>query len=331
MASPVFGWPAGLRSASTDVRMAGSDKPSNPEDGVLIDREEWDFQDVPDSELLVCRLWEYARESTSIRSLWERTWEASRGNLSGASERRIVHKEFGVYFHHLGRAAILFQEGIYGFEGSASLPGFHSPFPNPWQRLSNAQRRILCDTANWDVHALIGIPPFRRAQLPHVNALANFKPKAMKAVFGKERISAKDFFHAGDKLRGICPNHLSLGGTELLAIEIEWGDATNEELVAAFTKWLKENDPPGVRRPDRRGKKLTDLRAALDRLGMMRLLHSFTRAEMRRKVPAAENRFASRDWYRDRKRAKGTFRELFHFLPANERPRTWATKGSGRR
>lgn len=117
----------------------------------------------------------------------------------------------------------------------------------------------------------------------------------------------------------------------MLAIEIRWGDTTNDELVAAFGEWLRENKPPGVKRPDRRGRKLTDLRAALDWLGMMRLLHSFTRAEMARKIPAAERRFALRDWYRDRKRAKATFRKLFHFLPADEHPITWKTKGSGRR
>jgi len=298
---------------------------------MLIDREEWDFSDVPDGELAVCRLWEYARESLTIRSLCERTWEATRGKLRGARECQLVRKEFYKLFNHLGRASILFQEGIYGFEDTALATTFQTPFPKSWQRLSIEQRRVLTATANWDVREVTNTPPFRRAQLPHVKALAEFKPQAMKAIFGKENVSVHEFFHAGEKLRRICPNYLYRNGTEVLAVEIQWGAATNDELVAAFNEWLRENNPPGVKRPDRRGRKLVDLRAALDWLGMMRLLHSFTLAEMARKIPSATQRFASRDWYRDRKKAKATFRELFHFLPADERPLTWTTKGSRRR
>jgi len=153
---------------------------------MLIDREEWDFSDVPDGELAVCRLWEYARESLTIRSLCERTWEATRGKLRGARECQLVRKEFYKLFNHLGRASILFQEGIYGFEDTALATTFQTPFPKSWQRLSIEQRRVLTATANWDVREVTNTPPFRRAQLPHVKALAEFKPQAMKAIFGKE-------------------------------------------------------------------------------------------------------------------------------------------------
>lgn len=311
--------------------MSGSDKPSNSKEHAPIDQEEWDFSDVPDGELPVCRLWEYARESPSIRSLCERTWAAAHGKLRRVAEGKLVRTEFYKLFNHLGRASILFQEGIYGFGGSSLAVAFQTPFPKSWQRLSTDQRRVLRETANWDVSEVTNIPPFRRAQLPHVRALTEFKPEAMKAIFGKEHVAADEFFHAGEKLRRICPNYLYRDGTEVLAIEIQWGDATNEQLVAAFSEWLKENNPPGVKRPDRRGRKLADLRAALDWLGMMRLLHSFTRAEMAWKIPTAARRFASRDWYRDRKRAAATFRELFAFLPPNERPISWKTKGSVRK
>ena len=31
---------------------------------------DWNFDDVPDKELAVCRLWESARESAFIRDVW---------------------------------------------------------------------------------------------------------------------------------------------------------------------------------------------------------------------------------------------------------------------
>lgn len=295
-------------------------------------RVEWDFAGLPDDELAVCQLWEYARESPSIRQLCERTSEAEQGEFRDTPEGEAVRKEFYGLFGHLGRAAILFQEGIYGFESEKQVSGFQTPFPQPWQSLSPEQRAVLCATANWDARTLLGLPGFRRAQMPHVTALSKlFKPEPMAAVFGEERPSISEFFHAGGKLRRICPNILSSGGSEVLVVEIEWGKATNEELAAAFAEWLKENEPPGVPRPDRRGRKRTDVRAALDWLGMLRLLHGCTRAEMPRKEPAAERRFGSRDWYRDRKRAGAAFRKLFPFLPKNERPLAWVTKGSRRK
>lgn len=174
--------------------MSGSDKSINPGEYVPNDALEWDFSDVPDAELAVCRLWEYARESVSMRSLCERTQEAAHGKLRGASERELVRREFYAIFNYLGRASILFQEGVYGFGGTAYAEKFQTPFPLPWRRLSIEQRSVLCETVNWDVREFTNISPFRRAQLPHVKALAEFKPQGIKVVFGKESVSAHDFF-----------------------------------------------------------------------------------------------------------------------------------------
>jgi hypothetical protein len=37
--------------------------------------QDWNFDSVPDSELMACCYWEYARESTFIRELRRRSWE----------------------------------------------------------------------------------------------------------------------------------------------------------------------------------------------------------------------------------------------------------------
>ena len=281
------------------------------------------------TELEVCRLWEYARESKTIRDLCARTFEAADGDQWDTAARHVVRGEFYQLFDHLGRASILFQKGIYGFEGNELAEGFSTPFPRPWNRLSADQRKVLCATANWSAKDLAAIPVFRRAEMPHVTALvALFKPASIEEVFGKGRVSVSDYYHSGEKLRRICPNLLRKNGSELLVVKIDWGEATNEELVAAFAEWVKENNPPGLQRPDGRGRRKANVRAALEWLGMMRLLHAFTKSEMTHRVPDAVRRFGSRDWYRDRKRAGGVFRELFPFLPAGEGPLSWQTKGS---
>jgi hypothetical protein len=40
-----------------------------------LGNEEWDFDEVPDNELVACCYWEYARESMFIRDLRRRSWE----------------------------------------------------------------------------------------------------------------------------------------------------------------------------------------------------------------------------------------------------------------
>ena len=112
-----------------------------------------------------------------------------------------------------------------------------------------------------------------------------------------------------------------------MLVEIEWGEFTNEQLVKDFAQWLKENDPPGISRPDKRGHKLRDLRVGLERLGMMRLLSRFTLREMPLKCPPAWQAFGNRDWYKERKKAEQTFHELLPFLPAGEEPASLRTKG----
>ncbi|MGB7748782.1 MAG: hypothetical protein WBN75_16020 [Verrucomicrobiia bacterium] len=290
---------------------------------------DWNFDNVPDDELAVCRLWEYARESETIRKIWQQSVSAAFDNTMPKEKRDAIRKEFYQLFNGLGRASILFQAGIYGFGGKNQYENFHSPFPQPWQELSKEQRHILMETAAWNVRYDCPTPGFMRAHHAYIHALAKlYHPKSMKEVFGRDGgIGVTEFYHAGKKLRAICPNLMCAGGTEILLVEIEWGEFTNEELVKDFAQWLKENEPEGVQRPDRRGHKNRDMRVALDRLGMMRLLHRFTLRELPVKCADAEKAFHGYEWYKERRRAGKVFHELFPFLPKAETPISWPTKG----
>jgi hypothetical protein len=240
--------------------------------------------------------------------------------------RKLFYRLFGA----LGRAAILFQNGVYGFGGAKKhYQGFESPFPLPWQALSAEQRRTLVETAEWNVRDICPTSGFKRAQFAYIGALAQrFTPKSVKKVFGDRPVGLAEFDHAGGKLRAICPNLMYASGTEILLVEIKWGEFTNEQLVQHFSEWLKENEPEGIKRPDRRGHKLRDLRVGLERLGIMRLLSHFTLREMPLKCPAAWKAFGNREWYKERRRAVQMFHGLLPFLPGGEQPASLATKAS---
>jgi len=145
-------------------------------------------------------------------------------------------------------------------------------------------------------------------------------------------MSVYEFYHAGHKLRSICPNLMSPDGEETLVVQIDWGECTNEDLIKQFAEWLKENDPPGISRPDKRGKKIISHRVMLERLGIMRLLHRFTLAELKTNVPTAWKLYHSgnRRWRKDVEKSLAHFRELFPFLPQNEFPGSWPSKESFR-
>jgi len=293
-----------------------------------LNRLDWDFDKVPANELATCRLWEYARESECIRKIWQQTVSIA-FDMPVLNERRAaIHKEFSRLFNALGRASILFQQGIYGFGDKTIYDGFRSPFPQPWQSLSPEQRQILVETANSDVRDDIPLPGFRRADYADAKATVDeFQPKSMKEVFGGDgRVGVVEFCHAGNKLRSISPNFLYADGMEILAVEIDWGECTNEELIKHFAEWLKENEPEGIQRPDRRGHKQISNRVALERLGIMRLLHRSRLADLLKENPAAWKRYNSpnRRWRKDAQKAKNCFESLFPFQ--NEPPLSWPPK-----
>jgi hypothetical protein len=295
-----------------------------------LDQDDWNFDSVPEEELHVCCLWEYGRESNFLRSIRERSVEAARLQLPFRERLDFVERDFSKAFGALGRSACLFQVGIYCLGGDKGYPGVISRFPEAWQSLSKSERSVLLETADWDVKKVSGFPGFRRSNVPRADALVKlFRPKSMKEVFGRdEGVGVREYFHAGHKLRSLCPCYMYPSGMEVLLVEIEWGDFTNEQLVQEFAQWLKENDPPGLSRPDKRGHKKISDRVKLERLGIMRLLNRFTPAELGTACPDAWKRYNSpnRRWRKDASMAGIHFRELFPFLPEEETPLAWPPK-----
>jgi hypothetical protein len=304
--------------------------------------QDWNFDNVPKSELEICCLWEYARESAFLHSIRERGRQSVQLEQSILERIEFVGRDFWKAWNTLGRKAILFQEGIYWFGGREPVPNFVSRFPCPWASLTRYERRVLLETAAWNTKHFVGLPSFRRAHYADALAMPKlFKPKALKEVFGGDgNVAVRDFFHAGHKLRSICPNYMSPSGHEVLIVAIDWGRFTNEQLVKDFAQWVKENDPPGIARPDRRGRnKEQDWRTNLTRLAVMRLLSRYTLNEilgssrtsrlaecqpiLRTKQFAAEKWGDLTKWYDARREAGRLFRMLFTFLPKDDKPLSW--------
>jgi hypothetical protein len=110
-------------------------------------------------------------------------------------------------------------------------------------------------------------------------------------------------------------------------VEICWRIFTNEEIVQSFRKWVKENRPKDISGPNDKGHKARDWRVALERLGMMRLLHIYPLSEMEAGCAEGWKLYRRREWYKERRRAGELFRALFPFLSKTDRPLSWATKG----
>jgi hypothetical protein len=289
---------------------------------------EWDFskERVPDTEVVVCCYWEYGRESAFLSSVRERCAEAAHLKLARRELIEFVERDFQKAFSALRQISVFFQEWIYCVDGTAHEPAFVSPFPLAWQSLSEREKAVLVKTATWKVGSFVRCPGFRRAGPARAKALASFQPKPAGEVFGGAwPLPVRDYFHSGSKLRALCPNYIYPNGMEVLAVEIEWGKFTNEQLQAEFAQWLKENEPPGIKRPSGRGKRLANWRAALNRLGIMRNLNRYTFADHR--FPKACKERGEKYCYAARKAALGTYRTLFPFLPAGEKPIHWPTKG----
>ena len=251
----------------------------------------------------------------------------------------FVGKEFYKLFHDLGRPSILFQEGFYAL-GGTNGHATTSPFPEPWQSLSPEIRAILQETATWTPEMLIKLAPFRWAHPARAMVLANDLEKAftqrkstkktnfLTVISNLNPAEAKkeaDEFLSGDKPRSERPSWMYPNGHETLAVEIEWGDFTNDEIVAGFRKWVKVHRPKHIKAPSGQGNKVSDLRAALKRLGIMRALNVFTLADHR--FPQQLRDLEDKACYAARKEAGKTFRKLFPFLPSGDEPIHWKTKG----
>jgi len=308
---------------------------------------EWIFDNVPDGELVACCYWEYARESAFIRETLRqyRDWWLAGGDRDSQSRKIDANLR---KIQSLGHTSDVFVQGC-SFDPARvrqsddpKKPNYRHPdappitgsFPVPWQSLSKEERKYRAHIRN-DRDEL-QIVPFDRGHSLDAKDIAQWvAAQGWDTDAANERVrrenpkTSERFLARRGKLSiaEIQPSLFWAGGKEVTVVAIEWAYFTNDEIVSYFRRWAKANRPKNITSPSGQGHKLKDWRVALDRLGMMRLLHRFRLGEMRERFPAGWKAFAGFEWYKERKRAGATFKTLFPFLPKTERPLSWPTKG----
>lgn len=278
---------------------------------------EWNFANVPDSELVACCVWEYARESASIRK-WHRRWvENCTNGIVGDLE-----------IHSMGWIGEKLYDGFFG-----------SNFPCCWQKLQDHEK-----PSNPKLEQF----PFTPLQISgSVYSAQRLLQQAREVEQAQHEVAI------GKAKNSAISYRVSIrdGGLETFMLEIDWAHFTNDEIGDAIRKLR----PKDVKGPDGRGHKRSDWRAMLTRLAAMRLLRQFTaneilgsthyrvkgaqrnrpeyRAPLAECVPILKASHFQGDswlepetWYQARRDALKEFRELFQFLPHNEKPCSWQTK-----
>jgi hypothetical protein len=321
-----------------------------PEDASgAVGENEWNFgkDQVSDSEVVACCVWEYARESKFIRELRRRSWEHwkplyKKARWWDSPRDESLHQDLQKA-QSIGYRSEVFLRGV-ACPPDGVLPDapplqageVHSvtgSFPRPWQSLTAKERnyrsRIRTDAES------IPLLPFerghsidakdirewvvsRRTEIDAANdAVRRENPKKSEEALCRE---------GKLKFETINPSLYWESGREVTVVAINWGAFTDDEIATYFRKWIQANRPAHISAPNGQGRKLSDWRVALNRLGTMRSLHAFTFADKR--FPRRFKEQGEKHCYAARRLALKKFRDLFPFLPPEETPLSWLTKGN---
>ena len=309
----------------------------------MLSELDWNFDKVPDNELVACCYWEYARESAFIRDVRQRCIQNWR---SGGHWDLQLHAGLQKV-QSIGHPSNVIMRGIYFAPDDPhridkpDADPITNCFPQPWQSL-NANERTFRSHIRSDRTA-IPMLPFERAHWTDARDIAEWAESRTKEIFAKfnevrhanPETSEATLIEQG-KLQPFPDIASSLyweSGKEFTVVGINWGSFTNDEIANYIRRWVKVNRPQQFPVPSRKGHKPGDWRANLTRLAVMRLLSQFPALQIVRQdcFPAVweTKQFSGRKWgdftkWRDARREAGQlFRNLFPFLPPDEKPISW--------
>jgi len=318
-----------------------------------LEREEWDFSKVPNNELAGCCWWEYARESAFIRDVRKRCLESRR---TDAPNDEQLHQDLQK-LQSIGDASEVYLRGCFLEPGivyqsfDERLPNFRHPesqpitgsFPDPWQSLSPGERACRSLVANYG-NGIIPKPIDRGRGYEAEDIAKSFRSRwdQVMAAFhelqrknpGKSEVQLREEGKLGPHDE-IPPSLYWESGLEITVLRIAWANYTNDELVKAFRKWVKEHRPKEIPVPSNKGRKPGDVRAHLTRLAVMRLLSRYKTSEVLNpkadglKAILGSAQFSgskwldSTKWHDARREAGRFFHGLFPFLPADDKPLSW--------
>jgi hypothetical protein len=301
-----------------------------------LNEKEWLFgeEQVPESELVACCCWEYARESRTMKELRQRCADACQAD--GRSSDRadsLVYEVAGTIKHPVPSVEVFLRE-------AALLAPWKNSFPKAWRSLTKAERLSWSQRLDLtelkaarhcfpaqrgsllDVHSVVRTIEAHRtvAANPQIDELA-----ADTVALSCQPISEApfDWTEQSGRLPG---GFLCQDGTEVSVMEIAWADFTNKEIAEAIATMR-----PGVipEPKDTGGHKRGDWRAKLQRLGSLRLigwygnvekaidrLVSVVPPEQRKKTKFCE----PAEFKRDAGIAVADFHNLLPFVNSAEKP-----------
>jgi hypothetical protein len=343
--------------------MKKTKRPSSEEEVKTLQREDWNFSEVPDGELIGCCYWEYARESAFIRDTLHRyrEWFAEGGKRDKASDELFARTD---RIQSAGRGAEMLLRGCAFKAGTVwqstdperenyrhpEAPPITGSFPDPWQTLSQGERAYRSRLAKYGEG--IFPPPVERGDFHEAEDIAKHcRSKWDKVLSAFHELQRQNPGKSEVQLRAdgklepyeeIPPSLFWESGREVTVLRIAWQSYTNDELAGAFRRWVKAHRPKQIPVPSNRGRKPGDLRAHLTRLAVMRLLSRFKTSEILNPRGRALHavfdslQFAALKWHdatkwHDARREAGQFfGRLFPFLPAGEKPRSWDRRPPGK-
>jgi hypothetical protein len=320
-----------------------------------MDPLDWNFDAVPDDELVGCCYWEYARESFFIRDTLQkyRDWYLAGGRWSDARPeigKNLERIQAIGYVSEVFVRGCAFKPDFIRQSIDPEKPDYRHPdtpvltgsFPKPWQALTQPERDYRKHIGT-DVER-IPLLPFQRGTCLDAKYILDWvNTQRARADSERERVRRENpklneetLVRLG-KLRfpEIKPAIFWAGGKEATVVQIEWGSFTNDKIVNYFRQWVKANRPRRYPVPTQQGRKPKDWRANLTRLAVMRLLARFTALEIidprLNRFPAVweSKQFSGRKWgdstkWHDARREAGKLlRTLFPFLPKDDKPLSW--------
>lgn len=299
---------------------------------------EWNFDDVPDDELAACCLWEYARECSSFATTSARHAEAMAAIRARTHPAPCDLPEYEALleaYWGTDEGYMQYYETIRTCGGPAALP---------WQLIRAEVRVSLSKQVG--VHEVSQpLAPAMRRQLEALwkANLVEWEPVRNEPGYDPE----EDGMAYEESLPHVDePGHKGEPyGETVIAFAVDFRKFSDKEIAGVFAAWLKANRPEDAPEPTGRGHKPGDWRANLTRLAVMRLLGRYTPGEIlgTTKTPALKQCEAIREtrqfaaakwsdatkWHDARREAGRLFRQLFPFLPPDEKPLSWERPAPG--
>ena len=239
-----------------------------------VDEKTWNFSAVDECELVASCIWEYARESKAMSEAVKTAKRAiaSQGKPAPETPARQAFREAA------NRAFGLLHQTGFPLEFWTGLP-----FPKPWQRIGEDQRKKWADKCPDKFADAVKFPAFQVTGDLLISGCLHGSAReahnARTAIY--QRLSQIDSGAANldeaAKLRAKLAENSPLtiqgeGGVDSFIMQINWAQFSKKEIKACFNKWVDDYDCPLAKPSERgRGNTAADWWARIERLGLLRL------------------------------------------------------------